>query len=789
MNYQFERTGTTAIFILQGRIDSVGSIDLDKATKERLVPADTAVLFDMTGVTYMSSAGIRVFSNVERILRQRNGHLYLCSVQPAVLKVIALTGFDRIFSICATRDEALSRSSLATIPQEPAGNPTAPATSHARLSADAFPGPGAILKLTGMGNKLCAGQPGPDDLVPRPFVPEEYSAGVGVPGDSVIESFPDRGALVTLGGAIFWRPQDNSDPPEFLIPKTDAPRVLLNTAFSVAVDGPFHEIIVAEPVRPEGMSIRDLFSDILRHAKTTRNNHLPVMSVVMYTGTRDADLIMPTPAQEDRRGRALLPADRTLVSFGTCIDTSADLSAYDRDALDEILCQNGPGSDTAGMSLYQYGLVFDAPPTLTSRDITRLIATTAAQEPCTDLVRLSPETLLSRALIGIHYIAGIEHTDRMPVRIRGECPGWNKTYETITRWLHPGCRDLELTPLSGGFSGTLVFRVNARDGRGRLMMPLVMKLGSWPLIEAEIFGYTDHVKRYIQNNATQIIETERVGEFGGILYNFVGIRGTESSIFSLEDFYLSRDPDQILPVFDALFRVVLQGWYGEPKKKEIALYQDYNRFWKYDNILTYAAEHFGATPDMEEIELPFGLGKSANPLYFVEKVMTDRLSQTFSVYESSVHGDLNMKNVLMDETTNLWLIDFAETRYSHILRDIVKLEAVIKGEMVPLDSRDTLADLVRMDVPFLSARALSEIPELQDTRGNPELEKAFRVVQSLRQQADRITPGDDDIAQYYLGLLPYTLNLLSYSSVNAYQKEYGWIASSLICQRLMEPGR
>jgi hypothetical protein len=140
----------------------------------------------------------------------------------------------------------------------------------------------------------------------------------------------------------------------------------------------------------------------------------------------------------------------------------------------------------------------------------------------------------------------------------------------------------------------------------------------------------------------------------------------------------------------------------------------------------------------------------------------------------------------MDETKNLWLIDFAETRYSHILRDIVKLEAVIKGEMVPVNSREALEQLLRLDLPFLSARSLSAIPDLPATIRDPAMEKAFRCIRKLREYADRVTPGDDDIGQYDIALLPFTLSLVSYSSVNDYQREYGWIAASLLCRHLME---
>ncbi len=800
MEFRFERTGTIAEFVLNGRIDSSGSLQLDNALKTWLVPTDLAVLFDMTGVSYMSSAGIRVFSALEKTLHRKNGHLYLCAVQPAVVKVLEITGFHRIFTLCPTREEAVRRCRMTGSPAVIQQETTIPGTAHARLSVDSFPDHEVILKITGSGEKICNGSVDAEDLVPRTFACDEYSAGIGALGDSATESLPNLGELLTIGGAIFWRPTTSTDAPDFLIPEKDAPRIQLHTAFSVAVDGKFHEIIVAEPLRPEGVSLADLFSDIVSHAKTTRKNYPSIISVVMYANinelvgtshvplqkndTRAGNSGPPSPAND--AGLLPLNKNKTLISFGICIDTAADLSAFDRDALDAILCQKAPDVEEKNLFLYQFGLVFDAQQDHTTRDITSLVSKVAAQESCIDLQRLCSSTTVSRAVMGVSYISGIVHTDRVPVRITGDCPGWNSSFETITRRLHHGCRELELLPLTGGFSGTSVFRVNAWDWNGRKMMPLVMKLGEWQIIDAEIRGYTNHVKRYIQNNATQVIETERVGDYGGILYNFVGIRGTESKIFSLEDYYLSHTTDEILPVFDSLFRVVLRGWYGQPRLKEIFLYQEYNKFWRYDQIRAYAASHFGAAPDMEEIELPFGLGRSVNPLWFVEKILPDRLSKAFLVYEASVHGDLNMKNVLLDETNNLWLIDFAETRYSHILRDIVKLEAVIKGEMIPIFSRQALAELVSLDVQFLSARSLSDIPQLPHNIQDPVLEKAFRCVQKLRRYADLVTLLDDDITQYYLGLLPYTLNLLSYTSVNEYAKEYGWISASLICQRLME---
>jgi hypothetical protein len=215
-------------------------------------------------------------------------------------------------------------------------------------------------------------------------------------------------------------------------------------------------------------------------------------------------------------------------------------------------------------------------------------------------------------------------------------------------------------------------------------MPFVLKLDRWKNIKAEIDGYEGHVKRYIQNNATQIIETGRSGEYGGILYTFVGIQGSQGRISSLEEYYLNHQTGEVLTVFDTLFRKVLRAWYGQPRLKDLPLYRVYADIFNYGAVKEWAKSRYGISPDEEFFELPYGLGRSKNPLYFMDHVLPQRLPSLWNVYEGSVHGDLNMKNVLMDEEKNMWLIDFAMTGHSHILRDIAKLECVLKFEMIPI---------------------------------------------------------------------------------------------------------
>ena len=59
-------------------------------------------------MTFLSSSGLRILLMLARELKSTDGELRLCSMQPAVAEVFALTGFTQIFTIHRTRDEALA---------------------------------------------------------------------------------------------------------------------------------------------------------------------------------------------------------------------------------------------------------------------------------------------------------------------------------------------------------------------------------------------------------------------------------------------------------------------------------------------------------------------------------------------------------------------------------------------------------------------------------------------------------------------------------------------------------
>jgi hypothetical protein len=75
---------------------------------------------------------------------------------------------------------------------------------------------------------------------------------------------------------------------------------------------------------------------------------------------------------------------------------------------------------------------------------------------------------------------------------------------------------------------------------------------------------------------------------------------------------------------------------------------------------------------------------------------------------STVHGDLNLENVLVGPGRLVWLIDFAATREGHTLLDFAHLEAEIVGRVLPAYYPDP-----RIFVDHLSAGQVSLLTEVE----------------------------------------------------------------------------
>ncbi|HEY7871063.1 MAG TPA: STAS domain-containing protein [Methylomirabilota bacterium] len=96
---------------LRGRLDSQTAPMLDERL-ELVLPSASALLFDMAGLEYISSAGIRVLVKARKALEARGGGMAVAHLQPLVRQVIdilkAVPSID-IFTDDAQMDAFIER--------------------------------------------------------------------------------------------------------------------------------------------------------------------------------------------------------------------------------------------------------------------------------------------------------------------------------------------------------------------------------------------------------------------------------------------------------------------------------------------------------------------------------------------------------------------------------------------------------------------------------------------------------------------------------------------------------
>lgn len=98
---QQEQAGI-AVFTLKGRVDSEGAVDLDLALRAATSEGKHRMVLDLSEVRYINSAGLRTLADILTQNRERGGDLKLAALNPKVLRVFEIIGFEKFFQIYDT---------------------------------------------------------------------------------------------------------------------------------------------------------------------------------------------------------------------------------------------------------------------------------------------------------------------------------------------------------------------------------------------------------------------------------------------------------------------------------------------------------------------------------------------------------------------------------------------------------------------------------------------------------------------------------------------------------------
>ena len=89
--------GTKTSFKLEGKLDTITAPELEKELEDSLDGVEE-LIFDFTGIEYISSAGLRVILNTQQQMLEQ-GEMKLVGVNEIIMDIFEVTGFVDILTI------------------------------------------------------------------------------------------------------------------------------------------------------------------------------------------------------------------------------------------------------------------------------------------------------------------------------------------------------------------------------------------------------------------------------------------------------------------------------------------------------------------------------------------------------------------------------------------------------------------------------------------------------------------------------------------------------------------
>lgn len=414
-----ERKDDVLIFGVNGRLDGYAASQVAVEIERNLRDDDRSVVVDLDGLTYMSSAGIRVLLALQKKVKARNGGIALCNIGEYPKNVLSMAGFDKVFPTFPSREEAFREmrkreDSLSLIAD--LKNPMTERGS-ARFGFETASRAPASLRVQGDHSALARNRISEEDISAERLSEIEYSLGLGALGSTVEDAMPFLGEMMTLRSAMIWLPAGGHDTPDFFVPAWDAGEVRAYTAFNLSLEGAFNEIADVGATDEDGIALDALYRAIFALAKERKRDCRGILATAIWgvvadfkgMGRKRSPAPMngdSTPNQENRTTTNY--GGYSIVAFGIGIDRSADLSGYDQSALDAILAPQPEGGDANGLYLHNHGAVFRNAPWNPEADLIKGIERCFADGEFVDMRHLLNTTKIYRAKVGIAYISAIK---------------------------------------------------------------------------------------------------------------------------------------------------------------------------------------------------------------------------------------------------------------------------------------------------------------------------------------------------------------------------------------------
>ena len=110
MQIYTSKEGNKLVLEVKGCLDAVTSPKLEEECGDLIERGEKALVIDMGGVDYISSAGLRTILILARKLNGSGGQIRFCALRGMVQEVFSISGFTSLFAVFPSVSEALGNS-------------------------------------------------------------------------------------------------------------------------------------------------------------------------------------------------------------------------------------------------------------------------------------------------------------------------------------------------------------------------------------------------------------------------------------------------------------------------------------------------------------------------------------------------------------------------------------------------------------------------------------------------------------------------------------------------------
>ncbi len=289
--------------LITGRIDAYWSEYLNTTIDEEIRAGHHHLNFNLTGVSFISSIGIRLFIRYRKELGKINGNLLITEASEDVKKVFTLAGLEELFQPLAEK-----------ITEDRRAQTTQYESSLASYTVnDLKKNQGITLILAGHPEKFDNSSFTAEDFTYVECKPFQYSLGLGALGAEFDDYGPRTGEYLCLSNVAAYLPSDGSQKPDYMI-KTGKLIPGIHVLYGLTLEGNMNLQIRFDLTTEKYLTLNQMIEDVM---KLSGYDDLAIVILAETSGLVGASLLQSPFTRTEGSSAFIFPAVRDSINFTT----------------------------------------------------------------------------------------------------------------------------------------------------------------------------------------------------------------------------------------------------------------------------------------------------------------------------------------------------------------------------------------------------------------------------------------------------------------------------------------